>query len=570
MAKLIFGSGATAQEIPLFETGVTIGRNQAIVNIPIQDGSVSGNHASIRCEGGVWYLIDNNSSNGTFVNGKQIRSQALASGDSVTFGNVTLQFIDDAAPAPAPVQAPAVAPAPAAEPANNGLKPGVKLPPKDTLKPGLKLPSQQGLKPGVKLPGKPAPAAAPKQEEAPKAAAPAPAPEPKKEEPKAEPKKEEPKVEPKKEEPKAEPKKEEPKFNIKPSSDWKPPVLNIDKNAPIEKMANDDIELIADLNDRYKRMKEELAQVVIGQTSVVEEVLTAVFSRGHALLMGVPGLAKTLLISTISKVLALDYKRVQFTPDLMPSDITGTDVLEEDKASGGRHFRFVKGPVFTNMLLADEINRTPPKTQAALLEAMQEHHITVGSTTYQLPEPFFVLATQNPIEQEGTYPLPEAQMDRFMFNIIVHYPEADDETQIISNVTSGKKANLTKIMDGDMVLRIQDVVRRVPVAPHVIEYARNLTRATRPKQPEAPDFVRELIGWGAGPRAGISLIQAAKARAILHGRHHTTTGDVSAVALPVLRHRVITTFAAEAAGVTSDEVVQMLVKTLSPREDLEI
>ena len=570
MAKLIFGSGATAQEIPLFETGVTIGRNQAIVNIPIQDGSVSGNHASIRCEGGVWYLIDNNSSNGTFVNGKQIRSQALASGDSVTFGNVTLQFVDDAAPAQAPVQALAAAPAPAAEPANNGLKPGVKLPPKDTLKPGLKLPSQQGLKPGVKLPGKPAPAAAPKQEEAPKAAAPAPAPEPKKEEPKAEPKKEEPKVEPKKEEPKAEPKKEEPKFNIKPSSDWKPPVLNIDKNAPIEKMANDDIELIADLNDRYKRMKEELAQVVIGQASVVEEVLTAVFSRGHALLMGVPGLAKTLLISTISKVLALDYKRVQFTPDLMPSDITGTDVLEEDKASGGRHFRFVKGPVFTNMLLADEINRTPPKTQAALLEAMQEHHITVGSTTYQLPEPFFVLATQNPIEQEGTYPLPEAQMDRFMFNIIVHYPEADDETQIISNVTSGKKANLTKIMDGDMVLRIQDVVRRVPVAPHVIEYARNLTRATRPKQPEAPDFVRELIGWGAGPRAGISLIQAAKARAILHGRHHTTTGDVSAVALPVLRHRVITTFAAEAAGVTSDEVVQMLVKTLSPREDLEI
>lgn len=568
MAKLIFGSGATAQEIPLFETGVTIGRNQAIVNIPIQDGSVSGNHASIRCEGGVWYLIDNNSSNGTFVNGKQIRSQALASGDSVTFGNVTLQFIDDASPAQAPVQAPAAAPS--AEPANNGLKPGVKLPPKDTLKPGLKLPSQQGLKPGVKLPGKPAPAAAPIQEEAPKAAAPAPAPEPKKEEPKAEPKKEESKAEPKKEEPKAEPKKEEPKFNIKPSSDWKPPVLNIDKNAPIEKMANDDIELIADLNDRYKRMKEELAQVVIGQASVVEEVLTAVFSRGHALLMGVPGLAKTLLISTISKVLALDYKRVQFTPDLMPSDITGTDVLEEDKASGGRHFRFVKGPVFTNMLLADEINRTPPKTQAALLEAMQEHHITVGSTTYQLPEPFFVLATQNPIEQEGTYPLPEAQMDRFMFNIIVHYPEADDETQIISNVTSGKKANLTKIMDGDMVLRIQDVVRRVPVAPHVIEYARNLTRATRPKQPEAPDFVRELIGWGAGPRAGISLIQAAKARAILHGRHHTTTGDVSAVALPVLRHRVITTFAAEAAGVTSDEVVQMLVKTLSPREDLEI
>lgn len=570
MAKLVFGSGDTAQEIPLFETGVTIGRNQAIVNIPIQDGSVSGNHASIRCEGGVWYLIDNNSSNGTFVNGKQIRSQALSSGDNLTFGNVTLKFVNESESAPAP--APVVEPTPAVEeapatPANNGLRPGVKLPPKDTLKPGLKLPSQGGFKAGVKLPGKAAPAApAPKPAEP--APAPTPAPEPKKEEPKKP--APAPAPEPKKEEPKEEPKKEEPKFNIKPSSDWKPPVLNIDKNAPIEKMANDDIELIADLNDRYKRMKEDLAQVVIGQTQVVEEVLTAVFSRGHALLMGVPGLAKTLLISTISKVLALDYKRVQFTPDLMPSDITGTDVLEEDKASGGRHFRFVKGPVFTNMLLADEINRTPPKTQAALLEAMQEHHITVGSTTYQLPEPFFVLATQNPIEQEGTYPLPEAQMDRFMFNIIVHYPEADDETQIIANVTSGKKANLTKIMDGEMVLRVQDVVRRVPVAPHVIEYARNLTRATRPKQPEAPDFVRELIGWGAGPRAGISLIQAAKARAILHGRHHTTTGDVSAVALPVLRHRVITTFAAEAAGVTSDEVVQMLIKTLAPREDLEI
>ena len=341
-------------------------------------------------------------------------------------------------------------------------------------------------------------------------------------------------------------------------------------NTPPPEMSADDVELIKLLNDKFKLAKENLSQVVIGQMDVIELVLTAIFARGHVLLMGVPGLAKTLLISTLSKVLDLQFKRVQFTPDLMPSDITGTDVLEEDKESGTRQFRFVEGPVFTNMLLADEINRTPPKTQAALLEAMQEHHITVGTKTYNLPEPFFVMATQNPIEQEGTYPLPEAQMDRFLFNIIVKYPSAADEETIIRNVTSNRKVKLEKVLDGETVQKLQDVVKRVPVAPHVIQYAATLARMSRPKEPDVPDFVKELVGWGAGPRAGISLITAAKAWAILHGRHHCTMKDVEAVAMPVLRHRVITTFAAEAAGVTSDDLVNMLLKELKPTLDLEI
>ena len=370
---------------------------------------------------------------------------------------------------------------------------------------------------------------------------------------------------------------EEPKKEVVvPKEEPKAPAPEVAKtdikvdNTPPPEMSADDVALIKLLNEKFQLAKENLSQVVIGQMDVIELVLTAIFARGHVLLMGVPGLAKTLLISTLSKVLDLEFKRVQFTPDLMPSDITGTDVLEEDKESGGRKFRFVEGPVFTNMLLADEINRTPPKTQAALLEAMQEHHITVGSHTYNLPEPFFVMATQNPIEQEGTYPLPEAQMDRFLFNIIVKYPSAEDEETIIKNVTSNHKVKLEKVLDGETVQKLQDVVKRVPVAPHVIQYAAALARMSRPKEPGVPDFVKELVGWGAGPRAGISLITAAKAWAILHGRHHCTMKDVEAIAMPVLRHRVITTFAAEAAGVTSDDLVNMMLKELKPTLDHEI
>jgi MoxR-like ATPase len=340
--------------------------------------------------------------------------------------------------------------------------------------------------------------------------------------------------------------------------------------ADVREPAPGDAALIQDLHGLCGRMKAQLGQVIVGQNSVIDEVLVAVFSRGHALLVGVPGVAKTLLISTISRVMDLSFKRIQFTPDLMPSDITGTDVLEEDRTTGRREFRFVKGPIFANMVLADEINRTPPKTQAALLEAMQEHCVTVGGENYRLPEPFFVLATQNPIEQEGTYPLPEAQLDRFIFNIIVDYPKKDEESVIIRQVTGPQADAVEKVLDAEQVLKMQALVRRVPVADHVIDFARDLTRATRPNQPEAPDFVREMVAWGAGPRAGISLITAAKARAVLYGRYHATTADVAAVAHPVLRHRVLTTFNAEAAGVKSDQIITMLLERLRPSENLDV
>jgi MoxR-like ATPase len=326
----------------------------------------------------------------------------------------------------------------------------------------------------------------------------------------------------------------------------------------------DDIELVKSLNTAYRNLTSELSHVIVGQQKVVEQTLIAIFCRGHALLIGVPGLAKTLLVSALSEVLNLSFKRIQFTPDLMPSDITGTDVLEEDHTTGRRIFRFVHGPLFANMVLADEINRTPPKTQAALLEAMQEHHVTVGERTYPLAEPFFVLATQNPIEQEGTYPLPEAQLDRFMFNIFVDYPSADEELAIIKQVTGAKQKPLSPILDGADVLRLQDVVRRVPVAEHVFKFARDLARATRPKEDGVPDFVPELIAWGAGPRAGISLTIAARARAILHGRFHATTKDIREVAHPVLRHRIITTFNAEAAGITTDNIIDRLLAEVRP------
>lgn len=337
-----------------------------------------------------------------------------------------------------------------------------------------------------------------------------------------------------------------------------------------EELESSDKEIIKELQDAYAAMKEQLDLVVVGQEEVIEQLLISIFCRSHALLVGVPGLAKTLLISTLSEVLDLSFKRIQFTPDLMPADITGTEVLEEDMSTGKRIFKFVKGPIFANMILADEINRTPPKTQAALLEAMQEHHVTIGDETYPLPDPFFVLATQNPIEQEGTYPLPEAQLDRFMFNIRVNYPSASEEEAIIKRVTGTYKANITKQLDGAAVARLQKVVRRVPVADHVVAYASQIARASRPREDEAPDFVREMVSWGAGPRAGIYLILAAKARAILQGRYHATTADVRAIALPVLRHRILTTFNAEAAGVSSDDIVERLVEQFQPKADLEV
>jgi MoxR-like ATPase len=309
-------------------------------------------------------------------------------------------------------------------------------------------------------------------------------------------------------------------------------------------------------------MTEQIAKVIVGQNDVVEQLLMALFSRGHCLLVGVPGLAKTLLVSTVSKILHLSFKRIQFTPDLMPADITGTDILQDDPETGRRKFVFLPGPVFANMVLADEINRTPPKTQAALLEAMQEHHVTAGAHTYHLPEPFFVLATQNPIEQEGTYPLPEAQLDRFMFNIIVGYPSKAEEMEIMKRTTSIARQELTPLLSGDQILRLQEVVRQVAVADHVFEYAADLVRATRPKEPNAPKFIPELVSWGAGPRACQYLILGGKARALLHSRVHVTTDDIRAVAYPVLRHRIVTTFNADAEGVTTDDIVKRLIQAV--------
>ena len=317
---------------------------------------------------------------------------------------------------------------------------------------------------------------------------------------------------------------------------------------------------IKGLQTAYKRMRSEIGKVIIGQQDIVDQLLVSLFSRGHCLLVGVPGLAKTLLVSTVSQILQLSFRRIQFTPDLMPSDITGTDVLQDDPETGRRTFQFMQGPLFTNILLADEINRTPPKTQAALLEAMQERHVTVGSSTYRLPQPFFVLATQNPIEQEGTYALPEAQLDRFMFNIVVKYPSAAEELRILKQTTGSSEPDLEPALTATQILALQEVVRRVPVAEHVFVYARDLVRATRPEEEEAPKFVREYISWGAGPRAGQYLIIGAKARAILEGRFHVSTDDVKAVAHAVLRHRIVTTFHADSEHVTTDDVINMLLE----------
>lgn len=330
-------------------------------------------------------------------------------------------------------------------------------------------------------------------------------------------------------------------------------------------LPDDQLAVIESLRESYGRVASQLSTVIVGQQSIIEEVLISIFCRGHVLLTGVPGLAKTLLIDSISKVLDLDFRRIQFTPDLMPADITGTEVLQEDRTTGTRNFQFVTGPVFSNMVLADEINRAPPKTQAALLEAMQERHVTIAGQTMELPSPFFVMATQNPIEQEGTYPLPEAQLDRFLFNCVVDYPDSADEFQIIKQATSGERPTLEKILDAQQILKLQEAVRSVPAADHVIAYARDLVQATRPSGGKAPESIKELIGWGVGPRAGISLVMAAKARAVLHGRLHATTSDVASVALPVMRHRIVTTFHADAAGIQPADIIRKLLDEVRPQ-----
>ena len=342
--------------------------------------------------------------------------------------------------------------------------------------------------------------------------------------------------------------------------------MTADPQSP--RAADADLQAVNDLKASCARIKTELAKVIVGQEDVVEEVLIAILTRSHALLVGVPGLAKTLLVSTLSQTLHLSFKRIQFTPDLMPSDITGTEVIFVDPATGAREFRFLKGPIFANMILADEINRTPPKTQAAMLEAMQERKVTVGGTDYKLPEPFFVLATQNPIEQEGTYPLPEAQLDRFMFMILVDYPSAAEELQIMKMATGVAGEKPVAVITEQEILNLQQVVRRMPVADHVYAYAEKLVRVTRPKTSEALDFCKKWLTWGAGPRAGLNLIMAAKARAMLHGQYYVSCDDVAAMALPIFRHRLMPNFSAQSEGVTSDDITRKILESVPKDEKL--
>ncbi|MCW8133427.1 MAG: MoxR family ATPase [Planctomycetota bacterium] len=324
--------------------------------------------------------------------------------------------------------------------------------------------------------------------------------------------------------------------------------------------AQGDLAMIDTLRQGREKMLAEIGKVVVGQKEVIDLILMSLFCRGHALIVGVPGLAKTLTVRTIARILDLSFNRVQFTPDLMPSDIVGTDVIEEDKNSGKRSFRFIKGPIFANLVLADEINRTPPKTQAALLEAMEEHRVTAGGETFPLPKPFFVLATQNPIEQEGTYPLPEAQLDRFMFEIKIGYPTKQEEIEIVRVTTMLRETDLKPVLTAEQVLEIQKVVRKIPASEAVIKYAVDLASATRPASEDAPDFVKQWLRWGAGPRASQYLILAAKARAAIRGNYAVATADVEAIAPVVLRHRIVTNFHAESEGITTDEIIKRLLE----------
>jgi MoxR-like ATPase len=327
----------------------------------------------------------------------------------------------------------------------------------------------------------------------------------------------------------------------------------------------DDLKALENLKDAYSAIRQELGKVIVGQDQVIEQLLIAIFAQGHCLLEGVPGLAKTLMVSTLARSLKLQFSRIQFTPDLMPSDITGTEVIQENRATGERGFKFLTGPIFANIILADEINRTPPKTQAALLEAMQERQVTIGGQRHGLPAPFFVLATQNPIEQEGTYPLPEAQQDRFMFKVFVKYPGYDEEYRIAETTTAQFNPQVAGVLTGDEIMQLQQMVRRVPVAPFVIHYALRLVRATRIHEGDVPAFVKDWVSWGAGPRGMQYLLLGGKARAMLNGRFFVTTDDIKAVAHPVLRHRVITNFNAESSGVTPDKVVDRLLVDVPER-----
>ncbi|MEE9126562.1 MAG: MoxR family ATPase [Planctomycetota bacterium] len=328
----------------------------------------------------------------------------------------------------------------------------------------------------------------------------------------------------------------------------------------------EDLQQVETLQKAYAEMKDEIRKVIVGQDEVIDQLFMALFCRGHCLLVGVPGLAKTLMISTLAEALNLSFNRIQFTPDLMPSDITGTEVVQDDKASGTREFKFLPGPVFANVILADEINRTPPKTQAALLESMQERHVTVGGVRHDLDEPFVVLATQNPIEQEGTYPLPEAQLDRFMFMVHVDYPDMEEEREIMRRTTELRESSIKPVLSGADILNLQKIVRKVPIADHVMDYVLRLTRTTRLTSEDAPDWIKDWLTWGAGPRASQNLVLGGKARALIKGRFYVSAEDIQAVTYAVMRHRLVTSFSAEAEGITADTVVSRLLEEIRPND----
>ena len=434
MAEIEFKTGPMAgRRLPLTGKSYTMGRKHGL-DLSLDDGMCSGEHAALRLTDGAWSIVDLGSSNGTWLNQAKVSSSVLASGDLVQLGGTGFIFYADAAAASKAAGAP------------------------------------------------------------------------------------------------------------------KPPVASSDELALVEKM-----------RDHADRIRREVGKIIVGQRDVLDQVLMCILANGHALLIGLPGMAKTLMVRTIAQVLSLKFKRVQFTPDLMPGDIIGTDVLETNAATGAKEFRFIRGPIFCNLLLADEINRTPPKTQAALLEAMQEKMVTAGNTSYTLEEPFFVLATQNPIEQEGTYPLPEAQLDRFMFNIWVDYPLPHEEEEILRATTGGARIEPQAVLTQADVLQLQAVVRKVPVSDHVIKYVTRLVGATRPQSADAPQITKTYVSTGAGPRAGQYLILAAKAMAILEGRIHVSCADIRRAAPPVLRHRILTNFAADSEGLTPLSIVKKLI-----------
>lgn len=339
-----------------------------------------------------------------------------------------------------------------------------------------------------------------------------------------------------------------------------PPIDTPVRSASISELENDDIAAASALVAACKSIRTQVGQIVVGQDTVIEQLLIAILARGHCLLEGVPGLAKTLMVRTLAESMELQFRRIQFTPDLMPADITGTEIIQEDPQTGHRNFVFERGPVFTQMLLADEINRTPPKTQAALLEAMAEHEVTAAGKTHRLTEPFFVLATQNPIEQEGTYPLPEAQRDRFLFHVVVDYPNRDQESEILDRTTGTFHATVQSVVTGEQIIVFQKTVRKVPLPDHVKQWVLNAVRSIRPRDPDSPDWTREFIQWGPGPRASQQLVLASKARALLHGRTHVSLDDVQTLAYPVLRHRIVPTFAAQADGITVDDLISRMIQ----------